>query len=167
MIKKIKKLTIQKSILLKLSIFMILGMQVLSAGTSVALTDREWRILIIEYMVRTASRVLPGYTATKDENGNYNIDTDRLLEGQSHTYDISLSSSNRRLAFLAVCDQYCSDIDLRAYKNGRLLAEDISPDDNPVINIERGTEGMFQIRVTMVECSTSGACYYGVGLLKK
>ena len=164
----IKKLKINQEWLRKLSIIMVLGVQLLTAAASFAQsTDREWRLLVIRYLAHTARNVLPGYRVTSNRNGEYNIDTGRLLEGQVDTYNISIGSSNRRKAFLAVCDNYCSDIDLRAYKNGRLMAEDISSDDYPVILIEPGFEGRVQIRITMVDCSTSDACYYGVGLLER
>lgn len=65
---------------------------------------------------------------------------------------------------VGVCDNDCSDVDLRLYDaNGSLIDEDILEDDVPIVEVPG--PGQYTAEVAMPGCSTS-ICYYGVGLFR-
>jgi hypothetical protein len=66
-------------------------------------------------------------------------------------------------AFLifGACDQDCSDFDLRIYgPGGALVAEDVLPDDQPVLNFQVPVEGRYRLVAVMASCANS-PCYWG------
>ena len=67
-----------------------------------------------------------------------------------------------RYAILGVCDNDCTDVDLRVYDPfGNMLGEDILVDDHPVVEFTAGSTGQFRVNVMMATCNTN-PCYYGV-----
>lgn len=66
---------------------------------------------------------------------------------------------------VGVCDNDCSDVDLRIYDaNGTLLDEDILEDDLPIVEIPG--PGQYTAEVAMPGCTTS-ICYYAAGLYRR
>jgi hypothetical protein len=66
-------------------------------------------------------------------------------------------------ALVGVCDNDCSDLDLRLYdENYRLIDSDTEPDATPVIKVTPMWTGVFHVRVIMSHCDRS-PCWYGLG----
>jgi len=66
-----------------------------------------------------------------------------------------------RYTLLGVCDGGCSDMDLSlADERGRVIVEDLAPDDVPVLVVEDAS-GTYTVKVRMAACSTA-TCQYGV-----
>jgi hypothetical protein len=75
--------------------------------------------------------------------------------------------AGRQYAVLAVCDNDCTDIDLRLYSGSdKEISVDIEDDDTPIVTIAPDQDGKFRLKITMAKCSTS-PCFYGVGLFAK
>lgn len=84
-------------------------------------------------------------------------------EGGEDWFDVRMEVGHR-IAFVAVCDQDCSDIDLSLYAGDLLIAEDVLEDDVPVIEIGPAAGGGdFRLKVSMYACSTE-PCYFGVAM---
>jgi hypothetical protein len=63
---------------------------------------------------------------------------------------------------VGVCDEDCSDLDLKVYdESGNLLAEDATPDDVPVIRFRLSSGSLIRIDVTMYKCAAN-SCAFGV-----
>jgi len=70
-------------------------------------------------------------------------------------------------ALIGVCDQDCTDIDLRLYdSDGDEVDSDLKTDDKPIVQIAPRVTGEYRVKVTMASCSTS-PCFYGVGVYGK
>jgi hypothetical protein len=70
-------------------------------------------------------------------------------------------------AIIAVCDEDCSDIDLKIYgPSGRLVDEDTQTDASPLLRIDDAQKGEHRIEVSMYQCSTE-PCYYAMALYKR
>jgi hypothetical protein len=66
-------------------------------------------------------------------------------------------------ALIGVCDEDCSDLDLKLYdENGNLIDADTDPDATPTIRVTPRWTGKFYVRVVMSECDEN-PCWYGVG----
>lgn len=97
---------------------------------------------------------------------------------KTDTYDGSLDNeaaesltlalrAGRQYAVLALCDNDCSDLDLRLFDaTGKEIDADIEDDDNPVLTVAPEHDGKFRLKIIMAKCSTS-PCFYGVGLFSK
>lgn len=89
---------------------------------------------------------------------------DLLGNQASDDYSFELKSG-REYFIVGVCDQDCSDLDLKLHdENGNLVAEDELDDDAPVLRITPRWSGKFQLTVTMYACS-SAPCYYGLSVM--
>lgn len=87
--------------------------------------------------------------------------TGGLNSSSSESKFISLSGGVRYY-IIGVCDQDCSDVDLRLYTpDGSNLAQDIATDDHPTLNIIAPVSGQYRLQVEMASCRQS-PCYYGV-----
>jgi hypothetical protein len=72
-----------------------------------------------------------------------------------------------RYAIVGVCDNDCTDVDLRIWDpSGTKLAEDILTDDTPVLEFTATTTGQYRLSVEMATCSTN-PCYWGVQVYKR
>jgi hypothetical protein len=89
--------------------------------------------------------------------------TGSLDEDERESQDLSLQAGNQYM-MVAVCDNDCSDIDLRLYdSSGDQVDVDIEMDDTPVVEISPSRSGNYRLDVIMVTCSTE-PCFYGVGV---
>ncbi|NIM49034.1 MAG: hypothetical protein GTO22_07215 [Gemmatimonadales bacterium] len=99
---------------------------------------------------------------------SHNIVTGSLDDGDSETVQAELEGGSS-YAILAVCDNDCSDIDLRIRsRSSGVLDEDIELDDFPVVQVSVAGEGAmnFQVEVIMASCSAS-PCRYGVAVFEQ
>jgi len=72
-----------------------------------------------------------------------------------------------RYAIVGVCDNDCTDVDLRIWApDGAKLAEDILTDDTPVLEFTATVTGQYRLSVEMATCSTN-PCYWGVQIYKR
>jgi hypothetical protein len=70
-------------------------------------------------------------------------------------------------AIIAVCDNDCSDIDLRIFnEDDKELDSDVENDDNPIVTVVPTSDGKFRLKVIMAKCTTS-PCFFGVGVYGK
>ena len=69
-----------------------------------------------------------------------------------------------RYQLIGVCDNDCSDFDLRLFDpQGRMVAEDVLTDDTPVLSVTPNRGGNYTVRAIMTSCS-SEPCRYGIGV---
>ncbi len=89
--------------------------------------------------------------------------TGSLDAGEEESQSLSLQSGNHYM-MVAVCDNDCTDIDLRLYgPNGDQIDVDVELDDTPIVDVAPGRSGTYRLEVVMVTCSTE-PCFYGVGI---
>jgi hypothetical protein len=70
-------------------------------------------------------------------------------------------------AIIAVCDEECTDIDLRIKDAAdSTLAEDVNPDDNPILEFTAPTTGSYSVDMIMFACGTD-ACSWAGQILRK
>jgi hypothetical protein len=89
-----------------------------------------------------------------------------LGDDQSDSFSLELVEG-RSYALLGVCDEDCSDLDLRLLdEDGNEIDADVEADDYPVVEVRPRRTARFRVRVIMTTCSTS-PCFYGVGVFGK
>jgi hypothetical protein len=67
-------------------------------------------------------------------------------------------------AILGVCDEDCSDIDLKLYDDGgNEIASNYEKDDHPIVRVTPIRAGRFKVHIYMATCSHE-PCFYGVGV---
>lgn len=89
---------------------------------------------------------------------------DLLGNRASDEYTFQLKSG-REYFIAAVCDQDCSDLDLKLYdENDNVIAEDELVDDAPIVRVSPRWSGNFRLTVTMYDCGNA-PCFYGVSVM--
>jgi hypothetical protein len=89
-----------------------------------------------------------------------------LGDDQTDSFSLELVEG-RSYALLGVCDEDCTDLDLRVLDDdGNEIDADVETDDYPVVEVRPRRTAQFRVRVTMATCSTS-PCFYGVGVFGK
>ena len=90
--------------------------------------------------------------------------TGSLDDGESESLTITLPFRTGGYRLVGVCDNDCDDLDL-VFMNlyGETIAEDLEPDDLPVLMIASVGHTRYRLRVNMASCSSS-PCWYGVGV---
>lgn len=72
-----------------------------------------------------------------------------------------------RYAIVGVCDEDCSDVDLRIWgPDGTKIDEDIETDDTPVLEFVAPVTGQYRLSVEMPTCRTN-PCYWGVQVFSR
>jgi len=70
-----------------------------------------------------------------------------------------------RYTIVGVCDENCTDIDLRIWgPNAVKLAEDVQPNNTPILEFTAPAAGRYRLAVEMVSCNAN-PCAWGVQLL--
>ncbi|HEY9697634.1 MAG TPA: hypothetical protein V6D10_10250 [Trichocoleus sp.] len=110
------------------------------------------------------------------EEAIFNELPDYALSSRPYTGSITSGQSTSRLvrlrsgteyAFMAACDDYCSDVDLFLYdRTGQLVDSDAGTDDYPLITYVPANNGNYRLVVKMYNCS-NGFCGYAVGTLSR
>lgn len=137
----------------------LLGAALLAPTTGVAQGRFERQV---RDQLRQAGRILEdrGYELTHD------VYTGQLNNHESESLTLGLRSGND-YAIVGVCDEDCSDIDLRLFdEDGDEIDADVETHDKPIVTVTPRESGKYRIRVIMASCSTS-PCYYGVGVFGK
>jgi len=86
-----------------------------------------------------------------------------IAAGSSATLEVNLKAG-RRYRLFGVCDNDCSDLDLRLVDpSGTTVAEDVDTDDVPILAHTAQRSGSYRVQVIMARCSAN-PCRYGVSL---
>ncbi|HEX6748333.1 MAG TPA: hypothetical protein VF092_13640 [Longimicrobium sp.] len=86
-----------------------------------------------------------------------------LREGANASHTIQLNGGTR-YQIIGVCDNDCSDFDLRLFDpSGRMVSEDVLTDDTPVVSVTPRRTGTYTVRAIMTTCSDE-PCRYGIGV---
>lgn len=116
----------------------------------------------VKDQIKRAGRILEdrGYEMSHD------VYTGSLGDKENESLTLNLRSGND-YAIIGVCDEDCSDIDLRLFdQDGDEISADVETDDNPIVQVHPRSSGKYRIKVIMAACSTS-PCFYGVGVFSK
>ena len=63
---------------------------------------------------------------------------------------------------VGICDNDCSDVDLRVFNlNGQNIGEDVLDDDVPIVELQPTGTGTVQLEANMITCS-SEPCYHAI-----
>jgi len=128
------------------------------AATTRAVAQDEW--------TRQVSRLLDAAAQTATSRGLSRthqpfIGSLNERANEAHTLQLSAGTSYQ---IVGVCDNDCTDFDLRLYDpRGRMVAEDVLTDDTPVLSVTPGATGTYTLRAIMTTCS-SEPCRYGIGV---
>jgi len=86
-----------------------------------------------------------------------------LRNGANASHAVTLNAGTA-YALVGVCDNDCSDLDLRLFDaSGREVASDLLTDDTPVVSVTPRRTGTYTVRAIMTQCS-SQPCRYGIGV---
>jgi type II secretory pathway pseudopilin PulG len=127
-----------------------------SLATSTAAAQNTFQQQVQRYMANAASRIRElGYNPDRE------MITGSLNDDASETMRINLQGGGR-YAIVGVCDNDCSDFDLRIWgPDGTKLDEDIETDDTPVLEFVAPVTGQYRLSVEMPSCRQN-PCYWGV-----
>lgn len=93
----------------------------------------------------------------------HNFKIDKLNANRADSFKLTLNKG-RHYILLSVCDNDCSDLDIKVYdENDNQVGVDNAGDDLPMVRVTPRWTGPFTIRVEMAECSHN-PCYYGIGV---
>lgn len=128
------------------------------AGTTAAHAQDEW--------TEQVTRLLNAAAQTATSRGlrmTHQPFIGSLDEGANRGQTLQLSAGTT-YQIVGVCDNDCSDFDLRLYDpRGRMVDEDVLNDDTPVLSVTPGSGGVYTVRAIMTTCS-SEPCRYGIGV---
>ena len=137
----------------------LLGAALLAPTTADA--QSRWERQVRD-QIKSAGRILEdrGFELSHD------LYTGSLSNHDNESVTLNLRSGTD-YAILGVCDEDCTDIDLRLFdEDGDEIDSDVETDDNPVVQVSPRHSGKYRIKVIMATCSTS-PCFYGVGVFAK
>ena len=138
----------------------LVGTVLLLPATAAAQNSR-WHTQVRAQLDRFGTLVTErGYHQT------HQIKTGSLRERENEYLSLELDAG-REYALLGVCDEDCSDIDLRLFdQDGDEVDADVETDDYPVVSVRPDRTARYRVKVIMATCSTS-PCFYGVGVYAK
>jgi hypothetical protein len=131
------------------------------AAATEALAQNTFQQQARNYLTRAASGVVQqGYSADRDPV------TGSLNGGASESRMINLTGGTR-YAVVGVCDNDCTDVDLRIWDpSGTKLAEDLQLNKTPILEFTATTTGQYRVSVEMATCSTN-PCYWGFQVFRR
>jgi hypothetical protein len=145
------------------------------------------RVLVASLTI--AVTILPASVAAQNAQNAWEVQVKHLLEnnhdlvaqlGGRESHEIMTGHLDRGAStwiryqldadvsylFAGVCDEDCSDLDLRLYdETGTLVDADVESDDGPMVRVTPKHSATFRLRVTMARC-TDSPCYFGVAVYK-
>jgi hypothetical protein len=127
-----------------------------AAVTTVAAAQNTYQQQITNQLTRAASAISgQGYVADRAPvMGSLNDDANEGVLIQLN--------AGARYAILGVCDNDCTDVDLRIFDPmGNQLDQDLEVDDTPVLEFVASSSGQYRVQVLMATCNQN-PCYYGV-----
>jgi len=95
----------------------------------------------------------------------YNADREPVygsLNDDDNDQKAVMLQAGNRYVMIGVCDEDCSDIDLRLFApDGTKIIEDIETDDYPTLQFTAPVTGTYRVSVEMATCR-SNPCYWGM-----
>jgi len=126
--------------------------------TAAASTQDEW--------ARQVRRLLGQASATAQSRGlrlTHEPYIGSLPDGDTSLHTLRLEGGHA-YALIGVCDNDCSDLDMRLYdRDGDEVAADVENDDTPVVTVTPSRSATYTVRAIMANC-TSEPCRYGIGV---
>jgi hypothetical protein len=119
-----------------------------------------------EEQVRAQLRRLGERHARDGYELSHDIYTGSLDDDETESVTLTL---RRGVSYIirAVCDEDCSDVDLRLYDEaGNEIDGDVEVDDFPLVTVTPRTTRTYRVRVIMATCTTA-PCWFGVGVFSK
>jgi hypothetical protein len=139
----------------------VLAAMALAGYTSLEAQDSRWH--------RQVSSQLTRYQDVFSEQGyrrSHEIKNGSLDDDESEYFTLELDAA-RSYALLGVCDEDCTDVDLRLFDAaGNEVDSDVEMDDYPIVQVRPSRSATYRVKVIMATCSTS-PCFYGVGVYAK
>jgi hypothetical protein len=125
--------------------------------TGVAQAQDQWTRQVNSLLERAASMA-----TSNGLRRTHNPYIGSLREGATTNHTIQLNGGTS-YQLIGVCDNDCSDFDLRLYDpQGREVDSDVLTDDTPVVSVTPSRTGNYTVRAIMTSCS-SEPCRYGIG----
>jgi hypothetical protein len=141
-------------------IALLLGAAVLTPAAAQA-QDSRWERQVNDQIRR--------YGDVLSDNGyelSHDMKTGSLADDENEYFTLELDAGSS-YALLGVCDEDCTDVDLRLYDaDGNEVDSDVEVDDYPVVEVRPRRTARYRVKVIMATCSTS-PCFYGVGVFGK
>jgi hypothetical protein len=117
-----------------------------------------------EAVVRAQLEAIKSVGAGEGYSQAFDDHFDLLGNQASDDYTFELKSG-REYFIAAVCDQDCSDLDLKLYdENDNVIAEDALVDDAPIVRVTPRWSGQFRLNVGMYDCGNA-PCFYGISVM--
>lgn len=128
---------------------------------AVAVGQSRWQTQVQAQLDRFGNLVTErGYVPT------HQIKTGSLRNREDEYFTVDLDGGHE-YAMVGVCDEDCSDIDLRLFNEaGFEVDADVKTDDYPVVSVRPSVTARYRVKVVMATCATS-PCFYGVGVYGK
>lgn len=98
-------------------------------------------------------------------NQSHEVVTGSLNDDNTEWVVVNLLKGNTYY-LLGVCDNDCSDLDLKLYHSNTLISEDIASDDYPLVSVSPTADTQYRVQVVMAGCSLS-PCRYGLAVYMK
>ena len=104
-------------------------------------------------------------TQNQFASGSHTIGNDTIVPmqpGHDHRYIVDLNAG-AMYGFIGACDGDCTnvDIELISMTTGGVVANDMLPDDYPIVSYRPEANGQYMVRLLMQACTRS-PCYAGV-----
>lgn len=94
----------------------------------------------------------------------FNDEVTGLQPGHDHRWQVNLKGGTA-YRILGGCDNECSNMDMELIDSrGGVVANDMAPDDHPMVNFTPASDGVFTVRLLMQTC-TVAPCYAGARVL--
>jgi len=98
-------------------------------------------------------------------NQSHEVVTGSLDNENTEWVEVNLSKGNTYY-LLGVCDNDCSDLDLKLYDSNTIISEDMASDDYPLVSVTPTADTQYRVQVVMASCSLS-PCRYGLAVYMK
>ncbi|HXF96177.1 MAG TPA: hypothetical protein VNI61_08770 [Gemmatimonadales bacterium] len=146
--------------MLRTMLAVLAGAALLAPGAAQA-QDSRWERQV-RYQLNRAGDLL----SDKGYGLSHELRWGTLDDDASEYFTLELDAG-RAYALLGVCDEDCTDLDLRLFDaDGNEVDQDLETDDYPVVEVRPGRTAVYRVKVIMATCSTS-PCFYGVGVFAK
>lgn len=134
-----------------------------TAQATISDADREQlRTMVVELIDQSAGANAEGFTATAGQTDQVAA----LQPAQSHSWTQQLKAGTQ-YRIIGACDAECGQMDIAlADGSGRVVANDNTSDDYPVLEFTPTADGAFTAKMTMTACSLA-PCYSAARFYEK
>lgn len=106
------------------------------------------------------------FVVAKGYTRSHTFKTGKLNAGQAETTTLELEGGYS-YSFIGVCDQDCTDVDMRILdENDNVLVSDTKDNNLPILDRSPLRTEKYKVKIEMVRCNAN-PCYYGVGVFSK